>query len=37
MGYISDARSINVAMLVPAACFVVVWLFALKSRGTAPA
>jgi FHS family L-fucose permease-like MFS transporter len=37
MGLISDASSINMAMLVPAACFVVVWLFGLKSRGTAPA
>jgi MFS transporter, FHS family, L-fucose permease len=37
MGLISDASSINLAMLVPAACFVVVWLFGMKSRGTAPA
>jgi FHS family L-fucose permease-like MFS transporter len=32
MGLISDASSINTAMLVPAACFVVVALFGLKSR-----
>jgi FHS family L-fucose permease-like MFS transporter len=32
MGLISDASSINMAMLVPAACFAVVWFFALKSR-----
>lgn len=37
MGLISDARSINLAMLVPAACFAVVWWFARRSRGTAPA
>ena len=37
MGFISDRSSINLAMLVPAACFVVVWLFGMKSRGTAPA
>jgi FHS family L-fucose permease-like MFS transporter len=37
MGLISDASSINMAMLAPAACFAVVWLFALKSRGSAPA
>jgi len=32
MGSISDASAINVAMLVPAVCFVVVAWFALKSR-----
>jgi MFS transporter, FHS family, L-fucose permease len=32
MGLISDASSINIAMLVPAACFVVVCLFGLTSR-----
>lgn len=32
MGYISDASSINRAMLVPALCFVVVWWFAATSR-----
>ena len=36
MGLISDASSINIAMLVPAACFVVVALFGLKSRATVP-
>jgi MFS transporter, FHS family, L-fucose permease len=33
MGGISDASTINLAMLVPAVCFVVVTWFALKSRG----
>jgi FHS family L-fucose permease-like MFS transporter len=33
MGGVSDASTINVAMLVPAACFVVVVWFAMKSRG----
>jgi FHS family L-fucose permease-like MFS transporter len=33
MGGVSDASTINLAMLVPAACFAVVWWFALKSRG----
>jgi FHS family L-fucose permease-like MFS transporter len=37
MGLVSDASSINIAMLVPAACFVVVSLFGLKSRATAAA
>lgn len=37
MGLISDSTSINVAMLVPAVCFLVVCGFALKSRATAPA
>lgn len=32
MGLVSDASSINAAMLVPAACFVVVAAFGLKSR-----
>jgi FHS family L-fucose permease-like MFS transporter len=32
MGLVSDASSINVAMIVPAVCFAVVWYFALKSR-----
>jgi FHS family L-fucose permease-like MFS transporter len=33
MGLISDASSINLAMLVPAVCFAVVWFFGMKSRG----
>jgi len=37
MGLISDASSINLAMLVPAACFAVVWLFGISSRKTAAA
>lgn len=37
MGLISDASSINLAMLVPAACFVVVWAFGLTSRKAEPA
>jgi FHS family L-fucose permease-like MFS transporter len=36
MGGISDASTINLAMLVPAACFAVVAWFAMKSRGEAP-
>ena len=32
MGLLSDARSINTAMLVPAACFAAVLLFAWKAR-----
>jgi MFS transporter, FHS family, L-fucose permease len=35
MGLVSDASSINMAMLVPAVCFAVVWFFALKSRSAA--
>ena len=35
MGLVSDASSINIAMLVPAACFVVVWLFGISSRKAA--
>ena len=37
MGLISDASSINIAMLVPAACFVVVAMFGLNSRRAATA
>src|SRR6185503_5510798 len=32
MGLASDASSINIAMLIPALCFVVVFLFGWKSR-----
>jgi MFS transporter, FHS family, L-fucose permease len=32
MGLISDARSINVAMFVPAVCFAIVWWFGMTSR-----
>jgi FHS family L-fucose permease-like MFS transporter len=32
MGLVSDQSSINIAMLVPAACFAVVWMFGLASR-----
>jgi hypothetical protein len=32
MGYISRESSINVAYVVPAACFAIVFLFAWKSR-----
>jgi FHS family L-fucose permease-like MFS transporter len=32
MGLVSDASSINIAMLVPAVCFAVVWLFGMTSR-----
>jgi FHS family L-fucose permease-like MFS transporter len=32
MGLISDASSINIAMLVPAVCFAVVWMFGVRSR-----
>src|SRR5687767_8047302 len=35
MGLVSDVSSINTAMLIPAACFVVVALFGMKSRGAA--
>jgi FHS family L-fucose permease-like MFS transporter len=35
MGLVSDASSINIAMLVPAACFAVVWLFGMTSRKAA--
>jgi len=35
MGGVSDASTINFAMLVPAACFAVVLWFAMKSRGKA--
>ena len=37
MGFISRESSINVAYLVPAVCFAIVFLFAWKSRATAPA
>jgi hypothetical protein len=37
MGLISDASSINIAMLVPAVCFAVVWAFGMTSRNTAAA
>jgi FHS family L-fucose permease-like MFS transporter len=37
MGLISDARSINVAMLVPAVCFAVVWAFGFTARRAGPA
>ena len=37
MGLVSDASSINTAMLIPALCFAVVWLFGMKSRGAAAA
>ena len=37
MGGVSDSSTINLAMLVPAACFAVVWWFAKKSRGEAGA
>ncbi|MEO8020150.1 MAG: L-fucose:H+ symporter permease [Pseudomonadota bacterium] len=36
MGGVSDASNINMAMLVPAACFTVVMWFGMKSRGAAP-
>jgi FHS family L-fucose permease-like MFS transporter len=36
MGGVSDVSTINYAMFVPAACFVVVCWFALKSRAGAP-
>ncbi len=37
MGLVSDASSINIAMLVPAACFAVVAWFGKQSRGAAAA
>jgi FHS family L-fucose permease-like MFS transporter len=40
MGLVSDASTINLAMLIPAACFAVVLLFGWKTRRdevTAPA
>ena len=37
MGLVSDASSINTAMLIPALSFAVVWLFGMKSRGAAAA
>jgi FHS family L-fucose permease-like MFS transporter len=37
MGLISDARSINVAMFVPAVCFAVVWAFGFTARRAGPA
>jgi FHS family L-fucose permease-like MFS transporter len=41
MGLVSDASTINMAMLIPAACFAAVLWFALKTRestvATAPA
>jgi FHS family L-fucose permease-like MFS transporter len=35
MGLVSDASSINMAMLVPAACFAVVWWFGLTANKAA--
>jgi hypothetical protein len=32
MGLVSDASSINIAMLIPAACFAAVLWYALKTR-----
>ncbi len=32
MGLVSEASSINIAMLVPAVCFAVVCMFGLNSR-----
>src|SRR6185503_297709 len=37
MGLVSDASSINMAMLIPAACFAVVAWFGRQSRETAAA
>jgi FHS family L-fucose permease-like MFS transporter len=37
MGAVSDASTINIAMIVPAVCFAVVAWFAVKSRAEAPA
>jgi MFS transporter, FHS family, L-fucose permease len=37
MGFVSDQSTINASMLVPAACFLVVMWFALKSRDSSPA